>query len=93
MLLLPGLPDALHSSVIVPPFRAVNCPVCGTALTLGGTIGKQKHDCSFSGHLNYHLVYKCRRNITINIICCDVGCSCMYICAYSLFVTNMFNII
>lgn len=32
-----GLPDALHSSVIVPPFRAVNCPVCGTALTLGGT--------------------------------------------------------
>lgn len=32
-----GFPDALHSSVIVPPFRAVNCPVCGTALTLGGT--------------------------------------------------------
>lgn len=44
-----GLPDALHSSVIVPPFRAVNCPVCGTALTLGGT-RKNKNSqlvCSF----------------------------------------------
>lgn len=33
-----GFPDALHSSVMVPPFRAVSCPVCGTAFTLGGTV-------------------------------------------------------
>lgn len=43
-----GLPDALHSSVIVPPFRAVNCPVCGTALTLGGTRKIQQAICMFN---------------------------------------------
>lgn len=31
------MPDALHSSVAEPPFRAVICPLVGTALILGGT--------------------------------------------------------
>lgn len=34
---LTGLPDALHSSVTVLPFRAATCPFCGTALNVGGT--------------------------------------------------------
>lgn len=33
-----GFPDALHSSVMVPPLRAVSWPVCGTARMLGGTV-------------------------------------------------------
>lgn len=32
-----GLPEALHSKVTVPPFLAVNCPVEGDVLILGGT--------------------------------------------------------
>jgi hypothetical protein len=32
-----GFPEALHSKVTAPPFRAVICPLDGTARTLGGT--------------------------------------------------------
>lgn len=32
-----GFPDALHSNVTAPPFRAVICPLDGTAFTDGGT--------------------------------------------------------
>lgn len=32
-----GLPDALHSSVTVLPFRAATWPFCGTARSVGGT--------------------------------------------------------
>lgn len=39
-----GLPDALHSSVMVPPLRAVNWPVCGTARMLGGTVKTQRNN-------------------------------------------------
>lgn len=33
-----GLPEALHSSVIVPPLRAVSCPLAGDVRMLGGTV-------------------------------------------------------
>lgn len=32
-----GLPEALHSNVIVPPFLAVSWPLAGDARILGGT--------------------------------------------------------
>lgn len=32
-----GFPEALHSNVIEPPFRAVNKPLAGVVLILGGT--------------------------------------------------------
>lgn len=38
-----GFPDALHSNVTAPPFRAVICPLDGTALTDGGTENESKN--------------------------------------------------
>lgn len=35
-----GLPDGLHSRVIVPPFRAVSWPFAGEVRILGGTTKK-----------------------------------------------------
>lgn len=32
-----GLPDGLHSRVMVPPFRAVSWPFAGEVRILGGT--------------------------------------------------------
>lgn len=32
-----GLPDGLHSSVMVPPLRAVSWPLAGEVRILGGT--------------------------------------------------------
>lgn len=37
-----GFPDALHSKVIAPPFRACTCPDVGTARIVGGTVKKKK---------------------------------------------------
>lgn len=32
-----GFPEGLHSRVIVPPLRAVSCPLAGDVRILGGT--------------------------------------------------------
>lgn len=45
-----GLPEALHSRVTAPPFRAVIWPLDGTARTLGGTAIIHKQTLLFSEH-------------------------------------------
>lgn len=45
-----GLPEALHSRVTAPPFRAVIWPLDGTARTLGGTTIIPKQTLLWSDH-------------------------------------------
>ncbi len=39
-----GFPEALHSNVIEPPFRAVIMPLVGNVLMLGGTVIKKEEE-------------------------------------------------
>lgn len=57
-----GLPEALHSRVTAPPFRAVIWPLEGTARTLGGT---EKN--SFNEHTHWKFTME-NRLLVVNML-------------------------
>ena len=50
-----GLPEALHSNVIDPPFLAVNWPLEGDVLILGGTVQYKEQKAKTKSLINFQI--------------------------------------